>query len=257
MSLYLALDTSTEEIAVGLGRFTDDGAQLVGEINLDAPRASLTHLVPLIQSLVASADLEVADIQAVFVGRGPGSFTGVRIGVATAKGIAQGLGVPLYGVGTLDAIAERFAGRQGLLGVVGDAMRREVYPALFRITDGEVLRLTSHSVLPPAEVAEGWLDLDEPIVLAGNGLAKYADVFLAALGDAATIAPETMWLPTGQAVLEAGWRATRAGTRGDGDVATLLPVYTRLSDAEVNEASRTGCVSPASGVAGPGGEVRP
>lgn len=254
MTLYLALDTSTEEIAVGIGRFTADGVQLLGEVNLDAPRASLTHLVPSIQSLVASLDHEIRDIGAVIVGRGPGSFTGVRIGVATAKGIAQGLGVPLFGVGTLDAIAERFAGRDGLVGVLGDAMRREVYPALFRCADGQVQRLTSHSVATPAEVAEGWLDLDEPLVLAGNGLAKYVDVFVEVLGDTATIAPETMWLPTGQAVLEAGWRARSTGTQGDGDVASLLPVYTRLSDAEVNERVRNGAgpASPASGVAGPG-----
>lgn len=259
MTLCLALDTSTEEIAVGLGRFTTEGVHLIGEVNLDAPRASLTHLVPSIQGLVASADLEVRDVVAVIVGRGPGSFTGVRIGVATAKGIAQGLGVPLYGVGTLDAIAERFAGRDGLVGVVGDAMRREVYPALFRCADGEVQRLTSHSVLPPLEVAEGWLDLDEPVLLAGNGLHKYADVFVSVLGDAATIAPETMWLPTGQAVLEAGWRARSIAAQGDGDAAALLPIYTRLSDAEVNEKSLVGIqtLAPASGVAGPAQEVRP
>lgn len=258
MTLRLALDTSTEEIAVGLGRFTSEGMHLIGEVNLDAPRASLTHLVPSIQSLVASADLEVGDIGAVIVGRGPGSFTGVRIGVATAKGIAQGLGVPLFGVGTLDAIAERFAGRDGLVGVIGDAMRREVYPALFRCEGGRVRRLTEHSVLAPADVAEEWRDLDEPLLLAGNGLIKYAEVFVSIMGDAATIAPETMWLPTGQAVLEAGWRALADGMQGDGDPASLLPVYTRLSDAEVNEKSRCGIAdaTPASGVAGPAGEVR-
>lgn len=259
VTLYLGLDTSTEEIAVGLGRFTAEGVHLVGEVNLTAPRASLTHLVPSIQSLVASVGLEVRDIGAVIVGRGPGSFTGVRIGVATAKGIAQGLGVPLYGVGTLDAIAERFAGREGLVGVVGDAMRHEVYPALFRCANGRVTRLTSHSVVAPAEVAEGWLALDEPLVLAGNGLHKYADVFLSVLGGDASIAPETTWLPTGQSVLEAGWQANSSGAQGDGVVAALLPIYTRLSDAEVNEKLRScaQAVAPASGVAGPDLEVRP
>ena len=235
MTLHLALDTSTEEIAVGLGRFAADGVHVIGEVNLDAPRASLTHLVPSVQSLVASLDLDIRDIGAVIVGRGPGSFTGVRIGVATAKGIAQGLGVPLYGVGTLDAIAERFVGRDGMVGILGDAMRREVYPALFRCVGGKVVRLTSDAVAAPDEVAAEWLAMDEPLVLAGNGLAKYAETFLAVLGDAATLAPEAMWLPTGQAVLEAGWRAKAAGAQGDGDAAALLPVYTRLSDAEVNE----------------------
>jgi N6-L-threonylcarbamoyladenine synthase/protein kinase Bud32 len=255
VTLYLALDTSTEELAVGLGSFSAAGVHLVGEVNLDVPRASLTHLVPSIQRLVFSADLEVCDIGAVIVGRGPGSFTGVRIGVATAKGIAQGLGVPLYGVGTLDAIAERFAGRDGLLGVVGDAMRREVYPALFRCSNGEVTRLTPHAVASPAQVAEEWRALGEPLVLAGNGLAKYADVFVSTLGSAASFAQEAMWAPTGQALLAAAWRARAAGDAGEGDAASVLPVYTRLSDAEVNERIRSGAVvtNPASGVAGPEG----
>lgn len=259
MTLYLALDTSTEELAVGLGTFTSEGVHLIAEVNLDVPRASLTHLVPSIQRLLDSADLEVRDVGAVVVGRGPGSFTGVRIGVATAKGIAQGLGVPLYGVGTLDAIAERFAGRDGLVGVIGDAMRKEVYPALFRCTNGAISRLTPHAVAAPGIVAAQWSALEEPIVLAGNGLAKYAGVFEAALGDRASVAHEAMWAPTGQAVLAAGWRSRAAGAEGDGEAASLLPVYTRLSDAEVNELVRAGSpvTNPASGVAGPAGEVRP
>jgi N6-L-threonylcarbamoyladenine synthase len=259
MTLYLALDTSTEELAVGIGTFTPEGVHLIGEVNLDVPRASLTHLVPSIQRLLESADLEVRDVGAVIVGRGPGSFTGVRIGVATAKGIAQGLGVPLYGVGTLDAIAERFAGQSGLLGVIGDAMRKEVYPALFRCAHGEMRRLTPHAVLSPVDVAEQWRALDEPIMLAGNGLAKYAGVFESVLGDAASFAHEAMWAPTGQAVLAAGWRSRAEGAEGDGEAASLLPVYTRLSDAEVNELLRAGSpvTNPESGVAGPAEEVRP
>lgn len=259
MTLYLALDTSTEELAVGLGIFTPEGVHLIGEVNLDVPRASLTHLVPSIHRLVGSADLEVRDISAVIVGRGPGSFTGVRIGVAAAKGIAQGLGAPLYGVGTLDAIAERFAGRDGLVGIVGDAMRREVYPALFRCSEEGVRRLTPDEVAFPADIAERWLATGEPIVLAGDGLAKHAEVFAATLRGAVSFAPESMWAPTGQALLAAGWRARSEGRAGDGDPAALLPVYTRLSDAEVNERIRCGVpvTNPATGVAGPAGEMHP
>ncbi len=253
MTLYLALDTSTEELAVGLGTFTRDGVHVIGEVNVDVPRASLTHLVPTIQRLVLSADLEMRDVGAVVVGRGPGSFTGVRIGVATAKGISQGLDVPLFGVGTLDAIAERFAGHDGLVGVIGDAMRKEVYPALFRCESGALRRLTPHAVAAPADVAAQWRALGEPVLLAGNGLAKYAEVFSSALGDAGSLAPEAMWSPTGSALLAAAWRADAAGEMGDGHVSSVLPVYTRLSDAEVNELSRSGAPgpTPSSGVAGP------
>ncbi len=257
MTLYLAIDTSTEELAVGLGVFTAEGVHLVGEVNLDVPRASLTHLVPSIQRLLSSVDLETRDVGAVIVGRGPGSFTGVRIGVATAKGIAQGLGVPLYGVGTPDAIAERFSGREGLLGVVGEAMRKEVYPALFRCAGGQVSRLTPDEVVPPADVARQWAGLGEPLLLTGDGLEKYETLFISVLGDLASLAPEAMRAPTGQALLAAAWRARAAGEAGDGDPSSVLPVYTRLSDAEVNERLRTGApvTNPASGVAGPASEA--
>jgi N6-L-threonylcarbamoyladenine synthase len=257
VTLYLAIDTSTEELAVGLGVFTAKGVHLVGEVNLDVPRASLTHLVPSIQRLLTSVDMEIHDVGAVIAGRGPGSFTGVRIGVATAKGIAQGLGVPLFGVGTPDAIAERFAGREGLVGVVGDAMRKEVYPALFRCRGGEVERLTPDAVAFPEDVARQWAALGEPLLLTGGGLGKYAEAFGSELGDRASLAPEAMRGPTGQALLAAAWRADAAGRMGEGDVGSVLPVYTRLSDAEVNERLRVGAppANPASGVAGPAGET--
>lgn len=253
MTLALAIDTSTEELAVGIGTLTDDGVRLAGEMNLDVPRASLTHLVPTVSRLLAALELRPRDIGAVFVGRGPGSFTGVRIGVAAAKGIAQGLEAPLFGVGTLDAIAERLSDGEGLVGVLGDAMRREVYPALFRVAGGRVVRLTPHAVASPAKVAEDWSRLSEPLLLAGNGLRKYASVFAETLGDAARVAPESLWTPTGESLLAAAWRARAAGELGDGDPATVLPVYTRLSDAEEAERARDASASatPANGVAGP------
>lgn len=254
MTLVLAMDTATEELALGLGFLRDEGVHVAGETNLDVPRASLTHLTPSIVRLLEDSDLEIAQVDAVVVGRGPGSFTGVRIAVAAAKGIAHGLAAPLYGVGTLDAIAERFASHEGLVGIVGDAMRREVYPALFRCHEGSVERLTPDSVSAPAAVAELWARLEEPVLLAGNGLRKYAEVFVGALGDGAELAPERLWTPTGQALLQAAWRLRAGGRLGDGDAAMLLPVYTRLSDAEEAERARAGAPaapSPSSGVAGP------
>lgn len=257
MKLTLAFDTSTEEVACGLGKVGVRGVHLLGETNLDVPRASLTHLFPVITRLLQSADLTIADVDTVVVGRGPGSFTGVRIGVSAAKGIAQGRAVPLYGVNTLDAIAERFSGRQGLVGVLGDAMRREVYPALYRLTGRGLERLTGDAVASPAAVAAEWAALGEPVLLSGNALRKYADVFTSALGDAAMLAPEALWTPTGESLLMAAWRAQASDTLGDGDPGTLLPVYTRLSDAEEAERSLAGVrgPSPASGVAGPGQAV--
>jgi tRNA threonylcarbamoyl adenosine modification protein YeaZ len=253
--LVLAIDTSTSETAVGLGLYPyepGERLEVVGEANVATPRAALTHVFPMVAHLLEECGRTVRDVDAVVVGRGPGSFTGVRIGVAAAKGLAQGLGVPLWGVGTLDAVAERLAGRDGLVGVVGDAMRREVYPALFRCEAGVVERLGPDVVATPAEAASAWArETNGPLLLAGDGMAKYEDVFLAALGGRVEVAPRAMWAPTGAALLQAAWRA---GAPWSGDtVASVLPVYTRLSDAEEAERARAGV--PASGVAGPDEDV--
>lgn len=257
MRLVLALDTATAECAIGLGLWPCDGdgePRLLGETNVATPRAALTHAAPAITRLLEECGRQIGDVDAIVVGRGPGSFTGVRIGIATAKGLAHGLAVPLYGVGTLDAVAERFAGRDGLVAVVGDAMRKEVYPALFRGSGGAIERLSADSVAKPADAAAAWAaSLDEPVLLAGDGLAKYVDVFASVLGARAEIAPQAMWSPTGASLLQAAWRDRV--TESGGGAAGVLPIYTRLSDAEEGEAVREGRSPelPGSGVAGPEG----
>jgi tRNA threonylcarbamoyl adenosine modification protein YeaZ len=253
--LVLAIDTATAECSIGLGLwpYGDEGEpQLLGETNIATPRAALTHAVPAITRLLEDCGHHIGEVGAIVVGRGPGSFTGARIGISTAKGLAQGLGVPLYGVGTLDAVAERFAGRDGLVAVVGDAMRKEVYPALFRASSGHMERLNADCVKKPVDAAAAWAEsVQEPVLLAGDGLAKYADVFTDALGERAEIAPQAMWSPTGASLLQAAWRG-RVGGSG-GSAAAVLPIYTRLSDAEEAEALREGRPAglPGSGVAGP------
>lgn len=238
--LLLALDTATEVTSVGLARVEDGVATLLVGAVEDAPRAALSRVLPMAETALASAGFSAGDVEGVVVGRGPGSFTGVRIGVAAAKGLAHGLGVPLWGVGTLDAIAHSYADEDVLLAVVGDAMRGEVYPALFRCGGGRAERLAPDSVAKPAAVAAAWADLDQPLLLVGNGLRKYEGVFTEALGALATIADRTRWAPTPAGLFAAWAAASTLGALGDGDPATVLPVYTRLSDAEEAERERAG-----------------
>jgi bifunctional N6-L-threonylcarbamoyladenine synthase / protein kinase Bud32 len=254
--LLLTLDTSTEITAVGLARMTGSMPETFASAVVDAPRAAMSRVLPTAASLLAGSRLSVHDVSAVIVGRGPGSFTGVRIGVATAKGLAHGLGVPLWGVGTLDAIARGIASeRTMLLGVLGDAMRGEVYPALFRCGHGRAVRVAPDRVAKPADVAREWSELGEPLTLAGNGLRKYGDLFAETLGEQATFADERLWAPYADGLFAAFAAARSAGELGSGDAGELLPIYTRLSDAEENEAARAANASdmpPASGVAGGG-----
>lgn len=248
MTLVLAFDTATEEVAIGIGEVGEGGSlEVLASEDFTAPRAAMTHLLPAIDALLTSAGVARRDIGAIAVGRGPGSFTGVRIAVATAKGLARGLGVPLWGVSTLDAIARRVV-TDGLVGVLGDAMRGEVYPALLR--NGR--RLAPDSVASPESVAAEWVRLGEAVTLTGNGLAKHRQVFAEAMGGKALFAEDRLWAPTGVALLEQ--LAAVPDEWGSGDPGALLPIHTRLSDAEEAERARlgTGPGGPShAGVAGP------
>ena len=252
MPLLLAIDTATEAVGVGVAGLNSSGiAVLESEAEL-APRKANEVLLLRATAALARAGSGVSEVGVVVVGRGPGSFTGVRIGVATAKGLAQGLGAPLYGVGTLDAIAWQFADFAGTVCVLGDAMRGEVYPALFEATGDAVRRLTPDRVASPQVVAEAWSQLAGPVLLAGNGLAKYVDLFIEAM-PSARIAEQKLWYPSGTGLIAAFEAARVNGEIVGGDAGTVLPVYTRLSDAEEAERARSGLPSmppPDSGVVG-------
>lgn len=235
----LALDTASTQMVLALADFdeADASATMVASCQIDAPRQANQVLLTQAAQLLADAGLEVSDIGAIVVGRGPGSFTGVRIGVATAKGLACGLAAPLYGASTLDAVAWRawWAGVRGRLGVVADAMRKEVYPVRYVLDDAGVTRLEPDTVAKPTQVAQQWASEEGSLMLTGDGLLKYAGLFEGAPFE---LAPEELWLPDGQGLISAFVQAFATGAAGSGDVAALVPVYTRLSDAEENEQLR-------------------
>ena len=249
-SYVLAFDTANEVVAIGLGRL-DAAArsiELVASVEVEARRASNTQLVPRIDELCARAGVAREKIACVCVGRGPGSFTGVRIALATAKGIASALEIGLVGVSSLDAVAWGAwkAAERGELLVVADAMRREVYPVEYRLDDEGAVRLTADRVVKAAEFAEelggsagdGSAAASEWFI-AGDGLRKYAELF----SGVGTVLSEKLWTPTGAGLLLALQAAWRAGECDPFDAerhdpGLLLPVYTRLSDAEENERQR-------------------
>ncbi len=278
-SYVLAFDTANEVIAIGLGRLVPEALEVaaVASRQIVAHRQSNTQLLPAVDELLAQQGVAREQIACVCVGRGPGSFTGVRIAMATAKGIASALEVGLVGVSTLEAVAWGAwdAGVRGALAVVADAMRKEVYPVRFRLGDGGVARLEADRVVK-ADLAtqelrgdEGTDDLgpaplptvdsafvregvagvavgeetsaagEGRLLLAGDGLVKYRELF----EPCGEVLPETLWTPTGEGLLMALQAAWRCGDADPLDAARhnpafALPVYTRLSDAEENERIR-------------------
>lgn len=238
----LAFDTANEVIALGLGELDPSTRTVtcVESLRIPAHRASNTMLLPAIDDLLARHGIDRSGIDAVACGRGPGSFTGVRICIATAKGIASALGAPLIGVSTLDAVAWQLqkGGARGEALVVADAMRKEVYPVRYRLSDEGAVRLEPDTVVKAVEEAAALPDNDA-LLIAGDALAKYVDLF----AHAGALAPEDAWTPEGAGLLACVQAAWRAGDVDPFDArrhdpALVLPVYTRLSDAEENERTR-------------------
>lgn len=262
-SYVLAFDTANEVIAIGIGRIDGQtrSVEVLKSETIAARRASNTQLLPRIDEAVSSLGLVRADIACVAVGRGPGSFTGVRIAMATAKGVASALGVPLVGLSSLDAVAWEAwrAGVRGNVLVVADAMRREVYPVDYSLDDAGASRLSRDRVVKAEDFAcergacADGADGDRPVSeceaeraprvsdvrVTGDALRKHGELF-APLGE---LLDEALWTPTGSGLLLALQAAWRAGECDPFDFARhnpglALPVYTRLSDAEEAEKLR-------------------
>ena len=242
--IVLAIDTSSDMLCCSVARVSNEVEVLAARDHLCRRHAN-EELVNTALATLSDASLGMANVDAILVGRGPGSFTGVRIGIATAKGLSCGSVRPLYGCSTLDASAWTAwcAGVRGTLAVAMDAMRGEVYPGIYQLNDTGAHRTFASETVQKADACvQEWAARADAadLQLTGNGLFKYADSFEAA--GLATMLDESLWYPTGEALLLAWDRAFE----NIGDPALVLPVYTRLSDAEENERKRLGLAQPAS-----------
>ena len=229
MTLLLAIDTATPRVAVAVG---DDG-RVLGSVHLSARRRHAEALAPAVAYLCAQTGVELRELGAVAVGIGPGLFTGLRVGVTTAKVMGQALDVPVVGVSSLDLVAYplRVAGRT--IAVVLDARRHEVFHARYRpVADGVEL-VSDYRVGPAAElVAELVDELDaggDDVVLAGDGVRPNRAAF-EPLRHAVDAGPE-FEAPSVTALVEL---ADRRLGRGERPAAwEVAPLYLRASDAEL------------------------
>lgn len=190
--------------------------------------SGLTHsrtLLPMSEDLLKNAEFKLDDIDVFAVAHGPGSFTGVRIGVSTVKGLAWASGKKCVGVSTLEALAYNGLAAGGLVCPVMDARRSQVYNAVFEIRDGVPVRLRADRAVSLDELCIDARELGKPLFLTGDGAALCFD-HLSAQGVDCVLAPENLrW--------QSAWGvAMAAASAQPGAADELLPVYLRLSQAE-------------------------
>lgn len=225
----LGIDTSTLVASVALLAGEGDAIDVRAAADSDVDTHS-ERLLPLIDRVLSQGGLRVADLDAIAVGAGPGSFTGLRIGMATAKGLAFAAGKPLHAVSSLAALAldRALHADPGAIPIaaVMDARRQEIFLGLYRWNGVTVQPLADERVLPPAELGATLDDLTggDRIIAVGDGLEVYAEV-LAGIGHRIAGARTT---PSGSAV-------ARLAITGDYDnvLESGTPVYIRPSEAEV------------------------
>ena len=224
--VILAFETSGMCGSVAL---VSDGL-CIGEYSLNSKLTHSRRLLNGIERLMTDAGIGWDQIDALAVSSGPGSFTGLRIGLSTAKGLAMATGKVLIGVPTLDGLASQFACMDSLICPILDARKKEVYAALYRTGNkGQINRISEYMVIRPEMLAE---KIVEKTVVAGEGAALYGDILKKAANGLVTIAlPEIHFAraaSTGMVGVQK-WKEKEFL-----DPAAAVPIYVRPSDAELN-----------------------
>ena len=229
--LTLAFETSAKAASVALM----ENGKLLGE---SYQNTGLTHsqtLMVMAEDLLKQCGKTVSDLTAVAVAEGPGSFTGVRIGVAAAKGMSWGGQLPCYGVSTLEAMAVSLGVYEGHICACMDARRSQVYNALFLVDEGNAERFSEDRAIALAELKTELEHIDGPIYLVGDGsLLTYKTLS----GDIPNLIlpPEHRMHQRAVGVAILAERKQAAGETGDGN--GLTPNYLRLSQAERERAEK-------------------
>ena len=227
----LAFETSAKAASVAI---TDNG-KLLGE---SYQNTGLTHsqtLMVMAEDLLKTCNLTVKDVEAVAVAAGPGSFTGVRIGVAAAKGFAWGGELPCYGVSTLEAMAHSLGAYQGYVVPAMDARRSQVYTAIFHAEKGVLFRVEDDMAISLEELGEKIKNFSEPVFLVGDGAVLCYNTLLKEV-PGLVLPPEHRMHQRASGVALTAQVMIDAGEPGNG--AELTPNYLRLSQAERERLAR-------------------
>lgn len=242
----LGIDTATATASVAL---VDEGKLVLEAVHPNGDRkgaakpsaARPNHveiILPLLDHLLKSTGVELGELSALAVSIGPGSFTGLRIGLSTVKGLAYGWGIPVVGVPTLHAAAARVTDWEGLVCPFLDARKKEVYAAIFRKSAENLERLTDDLVSSPEKVAQHILSLETnaSCLFVGDGIRVYGELIRDFLGDRAWLALGEGYHSIASAVARLAEERLRKSEMDP--VGPLVPLYLRPFEAELKGGGR-------------------
>jgi len=221
--IILGIETATMTGGLAL---MDEG-KLIAEYTLNMKTTHSSRLMPALDWILKDSSLDKKQIDSVAISIGPGSFTGLRIGLATAKGLALGLNIPLIGVGTLDALANNIPYPAYQVCAVLDARKKEVYSAFYKCENDVLVRKSHYQVISPTELVDL---IHEKTIMLGDAIDVYREFFKEKLGDLVVFAPDAQRLPRAAVVAELGLAKLKNGDILD--VASSEPIYIRRSEAE-------------------------
>lgn len=240
--MILGIDTATPTASVALvenGKLVAEDVRSAATESGSPPSSGRGNhaeiLLPLIDTLLCRAGLVLTDIGALAVSIGPGSFTGLRIGLSTLKGLAFGWEIPVIGVPTLLALATRVTDWQGLVCPLLDARKKEVYAALFRQSAGKLERLTQDLACAADEIVERIKVLGgkEPCLFIGDGIKVYGNLIASALGGRGLLTLGESYPSTACAVARLGEAKFVSGEVDS--IGAMVPLYIRPSEAELKK----------------------
>lgn len=227
----LALETSAKSVSAAV---VENGIPLAYTYQ----NTGLTHsrtLMPLVDAMLTSAELTLEEMDLLAVSAGPGSFTGLRIGVSALKGLAWAADKPCCGVSTLEAMAQNVRHMDTDIICAMDARRNQVYNAVFRAQDGQLERLAPDRAIALSELAEEIKNSLKPKIIVGDG-AKLCYTYLSEQGISCQIAPPQLVMQNAVGVALAAQEMADAGHTTN--ARDLVPVYLRLSQAERERLAR-------------------
>lgn len=218
----LSVDSSAKTASVAV----TDGTTLLSECFVNAGLTHSRTLMPMVDNALSQADLKIENIDAICVNAGPGSFTGIRIGVAAVKGLALATDKPCSGVSTLESIAYNFIDEDAIICAAMDARCNQVYAALFNVEYGIVSRICDDYAVPICELADEIAKLGKTVILAGDG----AELCYNAMKDSVSNIKLSAEFRRYQRAYGAALAALANNEFTDSSL--LAPVYLRMPQAE-------------------------